>query len=142
MRGHQRIVVDTNVLIIRLLVADSVPAQAVRLARRNGRLIVSDATVYELAEVLNRQKLDRYAALKDRQRFLRELSRIAEFVPIVLVVRECRDPKDDKFLELALNGRADVILSGDDDLLAMHPWRGIDILSPAEYLQRYVPSQL
>jgi len=137
MRARQRVVIDTNVLISRLLLADSVPAQAVRLARRNGQLLVSDATVYELAEVLNRRKLDRFIPLKSRQRFLRELSRIAEFVPIVQVMRECRDPKDDKFLEVALNGRADLIITGDDDLLGMHPWRGIEILSPAAYLVRY-----
>lgn len=136
MRARQRIVVDTNVLISRLLVADSVPAQAVRLARRNGRLLVSDATVYELAEVLNRRKLDRYVPLKDRQRFLRELSRIAEFVPIIQIVRECQDPKDDKFLEVALNGRADVIVTGDEDLLKLNPWREISIVAPAEYLRR------
>jgi len=136
MRTRQRIVVDTNVLISRLLVADSVPSDAVRLARRNGRLLVSDASMYELAEVLNRRKLDRCITLKDRQRFLRELARIVEFVPIVQLVRECRDPRDGKFLEVALNGRADVIVTGDADLLAMHPWRGIAVLSPADYLMR------
>jgi len=51
------------------------------------------------------------------------------------VVRECRDPKDDKFLEVALNGRADVIVTGDADLLGMHPWREIAILSPVDYLR-------
>lgn len=135
MRARQRIIVDTNVLISRLLVADSVPAHAVRLARRKGQLLVSDATVYELAEVLNRRKLDRYVPLKDRQRFLRELSRIAEFVPIIQIVRECQDPKDDKFLEVALNGRADVIITGDGDLLKMNPWRGIAILPPKRFLK-------
>jgi putative PIN family toxin of toxin-antitoxin system len=61
---------------------------------------------------------------------------LAEFVPIVYPVRACRDPKDDKFLEVALNGKAAVTLSGDSDLLALHPWQGIPILSPAEYLKR------
>lgn len=134
MRTRQRVVVDTNVLISRLLVADSVPADAVRLARKDGLLLVSDATIYELAEVLSRRKLNRYVPLRDRQRFLRELSRIAEFVPIIQVVRECRDRKDDKFLEVALNGRADVVITGDADLLKMDPWRGISILTPARYL--------
>jgi len=136
MRARQRIVVDTNVLISRFLVADSIPAQAIRLARSNGRLLISDATMYELAEVLNRRKLDAYVTLKDRQRFLREVTRIAEFVPIIQIVRECRDPKDDKFLEVALNGRADVIITGDRDLLALHPWRGVAILAPKDYLTR------
>lgn len=51
-------------------------------------------------------------------------------------VRECRDPKDDKCLEVGLNGRADVIVTGDADLLGMHPWRGIAILSPKIYVAR------
>jgi len=136
MRDRQRIVVDTNVLISRLLVADSVPAEAVRLARRNGHLLVSDATMYELAEVLSRRKFDPYVPAKSRQRFLRELAGIAEFVPIIEYVRECRDPRDDKFLEVALNGRADVIITGDRDLLALRPWRGVAILSPADYMKK------
>ena len=85
-------------------------------------------------EVLARQKLDRYVTLEERRQFLRQLARIAEFVPIIHVVRECRDPKDDKFLEVALNRRADVIMTGDADLLALHPWRDVDVLTPAHYL--------
>jgi putative PIN family toxin of toxin-antitoxin system len=57
-------------------------------------------------------------------------------VPQAAMVRECRDPKDDKFLELALDGQADLLVTGDEDLLALHPWRGIPILSPADYLAR------
>jgi predicted nucleic acid-binding protein len=54
----------------------------------------------------------------------------------VYTVRECRDPEDDKFLEVALGGKADLILTGDADLLTLNPWRGIAILSAAEYLKR------
>ncbi len=49
-------------------------------------------------------------------------------------VRVCRDPKDDKFLELAVNGRADCIVSGDDDLLVPNPFRGVDVLTPSDFL--------
>jgi putative PIN family toxin of toxin-antitoxin system len=136
MRVSQRIVVDTNVLISRLLQPQSVPAQAVRKARREGRLLVSEATMDELAEVLSRSKLDRYVSVEDRKQFLRQLGRRAALVSIIYCVRECRDPKDDKFLEVALNGRADVIITGDVDLLTMHPWRGVAILSPSDYLSR------
>ena len=51
-------------------------------------------------------------------------------------MRDCRDPKDDKFLEVALNGRADLIVTGDADLLRMNAWRDIEILSPADYLKK------
>ena len=90
----------------------------------------------ELADVLARPKFDRYISVADRQQFLRLLGRLAEFVPIVYPLRECRDPKDDKFLEVALNGKAELILTGDSDLLTLHPWRGIAILPPARYLKR------
>ncbi len=136
MRTPQRVVVDTNVLVSRLLLADSIPAQAVRAARQKGTLLVSEATMQELADVLARPRFDRYVTIEDRKQFLRLLTRVAEFVPIVCRVRECRDPKDDKFLEVALNGTADLILTGDRDLLALHPWRDIAILKPADYLMR------
>jgi len=138
MRSHarKRVVIDTNVLVSRLLLPDFIPAQAVRMARREGRLLVSEATMYELADVLSRRKLDRYVSLENRKQFIRELRRVAELVPIIQIVRECRDPSDDKFLEVALNGRADLIITGDQDLIALNPWREIEIVSPAEYLQR------
>ena len=136
MRVRERIIADTNCLVSRLLLPSSVPGDAVRKAVDSGLLLVSEATMNELADVLARPKFDRYIGLEDRQRFLRMLLRVAEFVPIVCSVRECRDPKDDKFLEVALNGKANLIVTGDADLLALHPWRGIAILSPARYLKR------
>lgn len=90
----------------------------------------------ELADVLFRKKLDRYVSQVERTRFLQHLASAAELVPIIRTVHECRDPKDDKFLEVALNGRADVIITGDVDLLRMHPWREIAIVTPVNYLRR------
>ena len=57
-------------------------------------------------------------------------------MPIVLTVRACRDPGDDKFLEVAVNGRADLVIPGDRDLLALDPFIGVSILTPAAYLAR------
>jgi len=134
MPTHARIVIDNNVFVSRLLLPQSVPADAVRKVEREGRLLISDATMYELAEVLSRRKFNRYVSHENRRGFIQRLVQIAEFVPIIRVVRECRDPKDDKVLEVALNGRADLIITGDADLLGMHPWRGVDILTPSDYL--------
>jgi len=136
MQTRARVVVDTNVLVSRLILPQSLPAQALRRAELEAHLLISEATMYELADALSRAKFDRYVSLEDRKSFLQRLGQIAEFVPIVQLVRECRDPRDDKFLEAALNGEADVILTGDADLLALHPWRGIAILSPTGYLKR------
>jgi putative PIN family toxin of toxin-antitoxin system len=135
MRNRPRIVIDTNTLISRLLLPESVPAQAVRKAVDTGHLLVSEATMLELVQVLGRPKFDRYISIEDRRDFLRALGRIAEFVPIHYAVHACRDPKDDKFLELAVNGKAEVIITGDADLRALHPFQGIAILSPSEYLE-------
>ena len=129
MAAFSRVVADTHVLVSQLILPESLPARALRKTELESLLLVSDATMYELADVLSRDKFDRYVGRDDRKAFLLKLGAIAEFVPIVQLVRECRDPKDDKFLELAVNGRADVIITGDDDLLAMNPWRGIAVLT-------------
>lgn len=131
-----RNVVDTNVLVSAIILPPSVPRRAVDRALDNGLLLFSEATMSELTDVLFRQKLDGYVSREKRQQFLRQLANAAEFVPIIQPVRECRDPNDDKFLEVALNGRADAIITGDADLLGMHPWRGVAILSPVDYMKR------
>ena len=136
MPSGERIVVDTNVFVSGLLRRSSVSGQAAAQARHNAVLLVSQATMTELADVLAEAKFDRYVSVEQRVGFMRLIWNIAELVPIIHRVRECRDPKEDKFLEVALNGRADLILTGDADLLALHPWRGIAIVSPAEYLKR------
>jgi uncharacterized protein len=100
------------------------------------QLLVSAATMEELATVLGRPKFDPYLSIVERQEFIRLLGRIAEMVPIVRVVRACRDPRDDKFLEVAVNGRANFIITGDGDLLELNPFMHIAILSPAAYLAR------
>ena len=130
-----RIVIDSNVLVSRLLVPRSVPAEAVRVAANRHVLLVSEALMSELADVLARRKFDAYATVVDRQHFLRLLGRIATMVPILHQVRACRDPKDDMLLELAISGEAHFIVTGDADLLRMSVFRGVRILTPATYLE-------
>lgn len=136
MPPRERVVVDTNALISRLLLPQSVPGRAVRHAVDVGSILVSEATMAELATVLARAKFDAYVSVADRQQFIRLLGRIVEMVPILRPVQACRDSKDDKFLEVAVNGEADLIITGDKDLLIMHPFLGIPILSPRDYLTR------
>ena len=133
---RERIVVDNNALISRLLLPDSTPGRAVRRAVDEAQLLVSEATLYELADVLARRKFDRYVGVADRQRFLTLLGSVAEMVSITYPIRACRDPKDDKFLEPAVNGSAAAIVSGDRDLLVLNPFHGVAIVSPAAYLRR------
>lgn len=89
----------------------------------------------ELADVVGRAKFDPYITIGERQEFLRLFNRIAERVEIIRVIRACRDPRDDKFLELAVAGPAEIIVSGDADLLALHPFQGISIVTPARFLE-------
>lgn len=133
--AEQRFVVDTNVLISRLLLPNGVAAKALDLALLRGVLLVSDATLTELVEVLSRPKFDPYITKKDRKEFIRKLGGIARVVDIVWQDAVCRDPKDDKFLHVAVNGEATTLLTGDKDLLVLHPFHGIDILSPNIFLQ-------
>ncbi len=136
MKARERVVVDTNALVSRLLLPGSVAGRAVRKAVDEAQLLASEATLEELADVLSRRKFDPYVTVEERQAFLRLLGRIVELVPVIHTVRECRDPRDDKFLELAVNGEADLIVTGDDDLLVLDPFREIPILTPAAYLDR------
>ena len=131
-----RCVIDTNVFVSAVVFSPSIPRQAVSKTQRGGLLLFSEDTMDELKEVLSRSKFDRYVSWEERILFLAQLGSVAEFVPIIQLVRECRDPKDDKFLEVALNGRADVIVTGDADLLGMHPWREVELMSPGDYRQQ------
>ena len=130
-----RCVVDTNVIVSASVFSLSVPRQAVEGVLREHVLLFSESTMDELKNVLFRPKFDRYVSREDRALFLAHLDAAAEFVSIIQLVRECRDPNDDKFLEVVLNGSADVIITGDEDLQKMHPWRGIAIYSPSQYLR-------
>jgi putative PIN family toxin of toxin-antitoxin system len=96
----------------------------------------------ELREVLWREKFLRLRSDAEASQFVSAMFDRCQAVNIVRTISECRDPKDDKFLELALNGEADVIISGDIHLLEMHPWRGIAILKPAHYLARQSGEEL
>jgi hypothetical protein len=100
-----RLVVDTNVFVSAAVFAPSVPGQAVDKALDHGVLLFSESTMDELKEVFARPKLDRYISREDRAVFLAQLQGVAEFVSVIQLIGECRDPKDDKFLEVALNGR-------------------------------------
>jgi len=136
MTARERVVIDTNALVSRLLIPKSVPGQAVRKAIDSADVLVSEATMNELAEVLSRRKFDQFISMDDRQQFIRLLARIVELVPMVYQVRVCRDPRDDRMLEVAVNGTAGLIITGDRDLLVLNPFQGIAIISPAEYLRR------
>lgn len=132
----QRFVVDTNVLVSHLLLPESVPGQALRLALSLGDILVSDATLTELATVINRPMFDKYISKPDRRKFFEVLAPLCIKVEIIQTMQASRDPKDDKYLEVAINGSADFILTGDTDLLELHPFHEIPIYSPSQFLEK------
>lgn len=134
-----RYVFDTNVIISALLFENGKPAQALRYALANGEVLLSLELLEELNEVLGREKFNRYVASEEREEFLEALVERAVLVEIVENVQECRDPKDDKVLALALNGEAQYIISGDRDVLVLHPFRGVMVVTAEEFLRTIEP---
>ena len=93
-------------------------------------------------EVFSKPKFDRTISLQARAEFLNAYLDDAVMISPDVIVTDCRHPKDNKFLELALSGNADLIITGDDDLASLNPWRGIPILTPTQYLALPAPNDL
>jgi uncharacterized protein len=119
-----RVVLDTNVLVSAALKQKSMPGMAALRVERRGGMLKSVATEQQLFEVIGRPYFHSLID-PDTQAWLSKLMAAAELVRITDRVAACRDPTDDKFLELAVNGHADLIVSGDGDLLALNPFRDI-----------------
>jgi putative PIN family toxin of toxin-antitoxin system len=134
MSPEPRYVFDIGVVVSAVLFEQSVPGQAFYAALDRGKILVSQATFGELADILGREKFDRYVTREERERFLALFLIQATLVEITEEIRACRDSKDDKFLELAVSGAASYLVTGDQDLLVLHPFRGIAILTPAQFL--------
>jgi putative PIN family toxin of toxin-antitoxin system len=129
-----RIVVDTNVFISAILKEKSLAAMAVHLVEQRDTLLKSALTKNELFQVLDCPRISSLVAPEFRV-WLRGLFDTAEMVAMSERVAICRDPKDDKFLELPATGRADLIISGDKDLLTLVAFRGIPIVTPAAFVE-------
>ncbi len=130
-----RVVLDTNVLMSAALTRTGPPRRVVDLVRAdNGVLLLSDETFTELRHRILGSKFDRYVGREFRAAFVALLAAVAEWVPIAGARLGCRDPTVDKILETALMGRADHLVTGDGNLLAMSPFHGIPIVTPARFL--------
>jgi putative PIN family toxin of toxin-antitoxin system len=130
----KRIVLDTGVLVSRILKPNSVAGLAVTTAIEHGVVLVSVELIEEALDVLSRPKFRPYVDPEEARAFVQGLAGIAEIVPVTVRVQACRDPKDDKILELAQSGEADFIVTGDMDLLVLDPFAGIPILTPRRFV--------
>ena len=129
-----RIVVDTNVFVSAALKDKSFPALALRVVEQRGTLLKSISTERQLFEVIARPRIAELIEPASVA-WIRKLIASAEVVTISERIVACRDPTDDKFLELAVNGKADLIVTGDADLLVLNPFREIPIVTPATFVQ-------
>ncbi len=128
------IVFDASALVGAALKIDSVPERALFHAAARDAFALSAPVDAEISEVLSRPKFARLISRERRQGILSVLRSGASWFEPTVPVTDCRDPDDNIYLELALASRAEIIVSSDDDLLVLHPWRGVRILNPASYV--------
>jgi putative PIN family toxin of toxin-antitoxin system len=130
----ERLVLDTNVVISTVLSPLGKPYACLRWALDNATFIVSRELLEELETRLARPKFDKYLDASKRRAVVADLALSAVRVEVRGTVKVCRDPDDDKLLEIAVVGRADCLVTGDQDLLILNPFQGVPILTPAEFL--------
>jgi putative PIN family toxin of toxin-antitoxin system len=130
-------VFDTNILLSALFDDTGVPAKALKKARINGTLLISDEVVTEYLEVFTRKKFDRYVPIPYRLVFIENI--ISNALPVLIhsQVDICRDPRDNKFLSLAVAAETKCIVTGDNDLLILHPFQNIPILNPLNFINSF-----
>lgn len=131
-----RYILDANVLVSAVLSPGSTANLAYQKALDTGILLISVETFAGCENVIFCSKFDRYISVARRQKFLAEFRTAAELVSIFELINDCRDTKDNKYLDVAINGSANVLITGDQDLLILHPYRGIlPILSPSDFVR-------
>jgi len=131
-------VLDTNTLISAFLLSQtSLVAQAYYKAISNNVIVFSDDTFNEFSDVFIRPKFDRYVPLNRRLNIIEDIRVMVKFIPVTNTIHICRDPKDDKYLELAIEADVAYIITGDKDLLILNPFNNIPILTAAEFLKTF-----
>jgi uncharacterized protein len=132
-----RVVFDNNVLISSVLIKNSIPDKALKKALADFTLLCSMEVFNEFVATLCNPKFDKYVSLGTRKSVLKYFESVVFFIEPTDKISVCRDPKDNMVLELALSGTADFIITGDSDLLVLHPFRNISIISPKDFLDNY-----
>lgn len=132
--NNPRFVIDTNVLVSSIAFPTKPPNQALRKAINQGVLVFSRDTIAEFKDVLLRPKFDKYIVKRLREAFLVEIVTSALVVDSSPCKVVCRDPNDQKFLEVVDTGDVDFLVSGDKDLLVLEKIGKCSIVSPAKFL--------
>jgi putative PIN family toxin of toxin-antitoxin system len=130
-----RVVLDTNLYISGLFYG-GLPGKLLALAsERTINTLISDATLDELRRKLGTRFP---SSSPDAGRILSEVVDLSSFVIVSEAIHVCRDPDDDRMLECAVAGHADYVITGDKDLLVLHPFRGIPIVSARYFLENHI----
>ena len=132
-----RVVVDTNILVSFAIRPNENFERMFDYLARQGITLISDDTVAELFTVLNREKFRKYIQQDSAIDYIEWYVGISESVTVTESVIACRDPKDDKFLSLAVAGKADCIIAGDSDLLDMIAYKGIPVYRATDFLKLF-----
>lgn len=135
----ERVVLDTNVIISALLSPHGKPFACLSFVLDHAALIIAPELLDELETRLARPKFAKYVDQSKHRALVAQLALAAVTVELRGIVRVCRDPDDDKVLETAVLGRADCIVTGDEDLLILGQFQSIPILTPARFLERTEP---
>lgn len=137
MKSKRRIVFDTNALISAAILQNSISNQALTLAAAQFEIVVSEATWTEFETRIKRPKLFRYFGHLEAQReeVVKTMGRVVKHIVVQSVITDCRDADDNKFLALAIDGGAACNITGDGDLLDLHPWPGVQIATPGDFVR-------
>jgi putative PIN family toxin of toxin-antitoxin system len=133
-----RVVVDTNILVSFAIRPNQDFERLFDYLAGQGVTLVSEETIAELFAVLSREKFRKYIPQDSAIDYVEWYAGVSESVIVTEHVVACRDPKDDKFLSLAVAGKADCIIAGDSDLLEMIAYKGVPVYRAAEFLKLFV----
>ncbi|MEQ1606910.1 MAG: putative toxin-antitoxin system toxin component, PIN family [Pyrinomonadaceae bacterium] len=129
-----RCVIDNNVLISSAT-HGGLPLLALERVLTTGRLLTSVKAIRELSEVLGRDKFEKYLPKAERVEFVAYVIKVSSSIEILEAIKVCRDPKDNMLLEVAGNGGADFLITGDGDLLELDLFRSVRIINPREFVE-------
>jgi uncharacterized protein len=131
------IVIDTNIFISAALSPGGTAYQAFAKAVQNFIIVQSNETYQEIANRIYKSKFDKYISNERRQEFLSIIKDKSKFIQTTSCINSCRDPDDNKFLELVIDSKAKFLITGDKDLLALKSqveYQSI-IISPRDFLE-------
>lgn len=131
----ERVVLDSNVLISAVISPMGKPFACLSWVLKNATLVMAREVIDEVDTRLARPKFAKYVDPDRRKAFIDDLKLSVVLVELTGTLKACRDPDDDKLLETAILGRADHLVTGDKDLLILHPFQGVAIVAPARFLE-------